>query len=87
MKIENTTEFKVFMKNLRWLRQKHGLSKCQMAKLLHVSMRTLDKIEREELPLHSGVQVIFNACSAFHIHPKLLFSLDFSSLFDGAGQN
>ena len=40
------TDAEIFMFNVKWLREKHGLSKKEMAKILGISVGTLNKIEK-----------------------------------------
>lgn len=66
-------EIKNFMNNIVWLREKHGLSNDEMAKILGISSDSLNKIENGELPPLISVDVIFNIQKHFGILPKNQF--------------
>ena len=59
-----------FIYNIIWLRKKHNLSKSKMAKLLGISVSSLNKLENGILPPRLGTEVIFLIQEQFHIHPK-----------------
>lgn len=67
------TDAEIFMFNVKWLREKHGLSKKEMAKILGISVGTLNKIEKSELPPRLSVDIVFNIYQHFGIHPKNQF--------------
>ncbi len=53
-------EINNFIKNVAYLRKKSGLSKKEMANVLNISIYTLNKIERGELPQKISVEIVFN---------------------------
>ncbi|MBQ8684111.1 MAG: helix-turn-helix transcriptional regulator [Clostridia bacterium] len=63
-----------FLHNLAVLRCRHGLSKKQMATILKISIKTLNKIEQGIQPPRLGVEVIFEAMMHFHIPAAALFA-------------
>ncbi len=67
------TEFQIFCENIRRLRKQYALSKKEMAKRLGIGMRSLEKIERGDIPVRLGCQIIFNASRCFGIRPAALF--------------
>ena len=58
--------------NLIWLRKHYGISKRQMAYLLHISVGSINKIERGELPPNLNVDFLFLILKYFHIRPNEL---------------
>jgi len=64
----------VFLRNIAWLRQSHGLNKREMAKRLKISTTTLNRIETGDLPPRSGVRILVNARRAFGIPMRELKS-------------
>lgn len=56
---ETRREIKIFMKNIAYIRKKHGLSKREMAKLLKIGVESLNKLESGELPKRLSVKVLF----------------------------
>jgi len=71
------TEFLVFSQNIRLLREQHGYSPREMAKLLHISVKTLLLLESGALPDHVSSNIIFLLSRHFNIPPKDLFSPSF----------
>lgn len=54
-----------FAHNITVLRQQHGLSKTAMAKLLHTSVRTLTRMENQEVPRGIGTELLYHAAEQF----------------------
>ncbi len=67
------TDAEIFMFNVTRLRKRHGLTKKEMAKTLGISVGTLNKIEKGELPPRMSVEIVFNIYQHFGIHPKNQF--------------
>jgi len=63
-------EFKNFIYNLCKLRKLHKLPKCKMAKILGISVNTLNKIESGQFPERLGVEVLFRVWDYFGVEPK-----------------
>lgn len=72
--MNNSTEIKIFFSNLKWLREKHGLTQRQMAKRLNTSLYTISKLEKGELPPRLSVEFLMTIYDVFGVHPKRLFS-------------
>ena len=75
MKKQIELESKNLLHNITWLRQHHRLSKKDMAKILGISVNTLNKIEKRELPAHLSVDILFRVHAAFGISPRDQFLL------------
>ena len=75
-----TDSFAVFCKNITMLRAYYGYSKKQMAKLLGISVGSLNKIELGKIPPRRKVDVVFAVCKQFHIRPSAIFSYEISWL-------
>ena len=63
--MKNTLED--FCRNVHYLRKKNGLTQKETAKLLHIGVESLRKIEAGELPPRLGVEVLFYAQTAFSV--------------------
>ena len=66
-------EMRWFMENVRALRKRHGLSKEKMARLLHIGVGSLSKIESGQMPPRMTVEVVFNIQDHFRLSPESLF--------------
>ena len=66
--------YDILMENITWLRKTHGLSKTEMAKLLHISVKSLNRMEQREMPPRTSAKMLFRAQDAFGIHPAVLLS-------------
>ena len=63
MKCQN--ELLIFCQNVKFVRQKEGLSKKKMAEMMGVGRYGLDLIERGIVPNHLTVNTILNFCFSF----------------------
>lgn len=52
-------EFDVFSKNLRTFREKNKLSKIEMARKLHITVRTLNILENGQIPPRIPIDIFF----------------------------
>lgn len=70
--------WKNFVHNIIWLREKHNMTKAEMASILGVSVKMLERIEGGELPRSITVKVFFRLEQHFHIPPaeQLKWRLD-----------
>lgn len=66
-------EIENFLCNIIWLKNNYRLSKRKMAKMLGIGIKSLDKLEKGEIPLRIGVEVVFNIHKNFGVVPKDLF--------------
>ena len=64
--------YDIFMENVTWLRKTHGLSKTEMAKLLHISVKSLNRMEQGEMPPGTSAKILFRIQDIFDIHPAEL---------------
>lgn len=55
----NNNEFKIFCKKISELRKENKLCKSNMAKKLHISIKTLDKIEMGVMPAKLNTEILF----------------------------
>ena len=67
-------EFENLCHNIIWLRDFHRLSKKDMAKLLEISLYTLNRLERGEIPPRLSVESLFFVSDHFHIPPYRLLT-------------
>ena len=67
---DQSKEIEIFLSNIAWLRQHHKLSKKKMASLLHISVPTLEKLERGELPPYVRANIFFHIEDHFHLTPE-----------------
>ena len=72
---ENKRQLNNFMNNIAFLRKRTGLTKNKMAEILHIGIKSLNKIERGKLPERLSVEVVYRAADYFHIAPDELFVL------------
>ncbi len=59
--------------NIAWLRAHHGLNRVQMARLLHISVATLRRIERGDETVVLRGSVAFYIEKEFGVKPADLF--------------
>ncbi len=64
---ETDQEFENFIHNIIWLRKQHGLSKKEMAKILGIGMKSMEKIEKGEIPPRLGINAMVNILNAFGV--------------------
>ena len=57
----------IFTHNVAWLRRHHGLSKREMAKRLHISPKTLDKLEAGEVPQKLSAKILLHIWNSFGV--------------------
>ncbi len=67
--LEESLDWKNFVHNVIWLRESNGLSKREMASILGIGVKTLDRIENGELPKLLSVNIFFHIWKYFGIHP------------------
>lgn len=70
---ENDTEFAIFQNNIKFLRKKENLSKKDMAKLLQISVNSLNKIESGIMPERLGIGIVFRIQQVFGVLPREQF--------------
>lgn len=70
---ENDTELEIFQNNIKYLRKKENLSKKDMAKLLQISVSSLNKIESGTMPERLGIGIVFRIQQVFGVHPREQF--------------
>lgn len=66
-------EYDNFCHNITWLRKHHHLSKKEMAKLLGISIGSLNKIESGQIPPRMTTEVLTQANKHFGIPIHNLF--------------
>ena len=62
-------ELQILCKNIRYLREKHNLSRKEMAGRLHIGVGSLKKMEEGEVPPRMGVEILFHIYRCFGIKP------------------
>ena len=70
MNNKTSDELKILIHNITYLRKKYGISKKKMSELLGIGIKSLNKIEKGEVPPRLSANVIFNIWRYFHIRPK-----------------
>lgn len=68
----NEEACKIVIHNIKLLRQQYEFSKEKMAKILAVSVETINEIENEKLPEELTIEALFRAQNFFHISIKVL---------------
>ncbi len=63
-----------FCENIAILRTRHNLSHCEMAKILHTSVKSLKSTESGQIPNRVSVDIVFNASKRFKCKVSNLFS-------------
>ena len=66
-------EFDIFCKNVRFLRQKSGLSQKEMAAIMRIGVKSLRKIENGVFPPRLGIDAMFYLSRHFHLKIRQLF--------------
>ena len=64
----------VFCKNIKYLRVANKLSKTKMAKMLGISVKSLNYIENGIIPKGLGCNAIFRLSKYFKLTPAQLFA-------------
>ncbi len=62
-----------FCANIRYLRDKHGLSKRDMADILGVGVKTITALEHNTVPKRLGSSVLLRMSRHFHVRICELF--------------
>ena len=70
---KNDAQMANLLYNVVWLRQHHGISKTKMAKLLGISVQTLNSLESGILPPRVGFAFIIRLHAQFHYPMGTLF--------------
>ena len=70
---------KLFANNVAWLRCHFGISKKRMAELLRTSTRSIDFLERGEVPSKLSVDVLFCIMEEFGLDAYTLLETDLSA--------
>ena len=65
--MENEKQLLILCRNLRHLRQKHGLSKRNMANILGIGVNTLTSLEQGDPSPRLGSSVLYNAGVYFNV--------------------
>jgi len=68
--LKTDKELLVLMKNIKYLRIRNGLTKKEMAKIIGVGIKSLNKIEKEELPKRFTVKILYRIYEHFGILPS-----------------
>ena len=68
-------DVQILCQNIKFLRQKHNLSKTQMSQILGVSIKTLNRLEDGFLPPRISCELIFRIQRQFGIQPRQLFDI------------
>lgn len=71
--MSKSAEIKQLCANIRYLRERAGLSKTRMAKIMGVTTATLTKIEEGTLPRRTGVKVLLRLSDRFGIRLNHFF--------------
>lgn len=71
--MSKSAESRQLCANIRYLRERAGLSKTRMAKIMGVTTATLTKIEEGTLPRRTGVKVLLRLSDRFGIRLNCFF--------------
>lgn len=74
IKEKHQQEWEKLARNVQYLRTEFRIPKCQMAKLLHISVYTLNKIEALEIPPRLTIEFLFHLSFHFRYTPYQLLS-------------
>ena len=78
--MHQSVEIQNFCSNIRLLRRCMGLSQKRAAKLLHVSPRTLSRLEAGEMPPRIGCEILFYAQQVYGVSLCRLLGEDLTAL-------
>ena len=70
-------ETQIFCENIKNLREAHHLSEKEMAKILHIGVASLTKMENGILPPRASYLIVIYICESFHVAPSQIFSEEF----------
>ena len=73
-KIRNDDAIKYLSHNILYLRKRHNITKKEMAKILGIGIKTLNKIEQGILPPKTSVEILFKIHNHFGIPLSFLIS-------------
>ena len=73
--MEKLSDTQILCQNIKFLRQKHKLSKNKMSQILGIGTKTLTQIENGILPPRMSSEPLFRIQSHFGIRPQQLFSI------------
>lgn len=65
----------IFMHNVAWLRATSGLTQKKMSEIMGISVSTLRKIERGEMPPQTDVLVLLRLRSYFNVSCDTLLQI------------
>ena len=85
MNEETKREIGVLCANIKYLREKNGLSEKEMAKELHISEESLRSIENGDFPLNISCGILFTIMHRFGIHPKYILDEKIEENFSDSG--
>lgn len=71
---KTNSEMQIFFHNIRFLRKQNQLSKTEMAKILGISVSTLNKLENGEMPPRLNMSVFYQIHRHFGIAPSCILS-------------
>ena len=73
--MKNEIDIKIFSKNLKRIRNENKLSKKKMAKILHISTKTLTALENGILPPRVKANILLIIFKEFNQPPDQVFEL------------
>lgn len=77
-------QYRILCENIRFLRQKHGLSRTAMAQHLHITLKNLDLLEAGTFPARISIRFLFHTCQAFDIPIRELLTTHLSDKLESA---
>ena len=72
--MKDRIESLILCENIRRLRKSEGLSKNKMAKILGISVKSLNSLEKSIIPKRLGLEVLIRIRNTFGILPKDILS-------------
>lgn len=71
--MNNTNDLQNFCKNVKLLRETHGLSQKEMAKICGIGVQSLSTLESGICPPRISCSILFRLSKHFHIPISTLF--------------
>lgn len=71
--MKSEDQFLILCENLRHLRKANGFFKTKMARVLGISVKTLNELERDTLPPRLGCEALWRTSDYFQVPLHTLF--------------
>lgn len=74
---KNENSWKIFVRNMLWLREHYNFSKEKMAKISGITVEMLNRIENGEMPFELTAEIFIRIGNFFCVEPMELFNENF----------